>query len=161
MTAPQPDQETITYQVPRDQLIRVLFRRMLVSPRRIRSNALFLVAAAFFYFSYPQLRVLSYAIVGVMILLPLALRRGIARVIDQNPQFTDPKTLTFGSEGILLVGPNYKSEMAWSMFRGFSEDTSYFYLHLTDTGFDSVLPKNAFTPSQQELFRKLAPRRKR
>jgi hypothetical protein len=161
MNASQSEQETITYQVPRDELVRVLFRRMLLSPRRIRSNALFLVAAVLFYFSYPQLRVLSYAIVVVMILLPFALRRGIARAIDQNPQFTDLKTLTFGPEGILLVGPNYKSEMAWNMFRGFSEDSSYFYLHLTDAGFDSVLPKSAFTPPQQELFRKLAPRRKR
>jgi len=160
MTAPLPDHETVTYQVPRNELIRIIFRRMLVSRRRIRNTALFLVAAALFYFSYPQLRVLSYAIIGVVLLLPFALRRGIARAIDQNPQFTDLKTITFGPEGVVLVGPNYKSEMDWNMFKGFSEDASYFYLHLSDTGFDSVLPKSAFTPPQQELFRKLASRRK-
>jgi hypothetical protein len=160
MTPPPPGHETVIYQVPRDELVRVLFRRMVVSRRRIRTSAVFLVAAVLFHFSYPQLRVLTYAIVAWVILLPFILRRGIARAIDQNPQFTDPKTLTFGPEGVLLVGPNYKSEMEWNMFKGFSEDASYFYLHLSDTGFDSVLPKSAFTPPQQELFRKLAPRRK-
>ena len=130
---------------------------MLVSRRRIRSTLMFLAAAALFYFSYPQLRVLSYAILAVVILLPFALRRGIARAIDQNPQFTDPKTMTFGPEGIHLAGPNFKSEMGWSMFKGFSEDASYFYLHMSDTGFDSVLPKSAFTPSQQDLFPQAGP----
>jgi hypothetical protein len=160
MTVPLPDHETVTYQVPRNELVRVIFRRMLVSRRRIRNTALFLAAAVLFYFSYAQLRDWSYAIVAVVLILPFALRRSIVGAIDQNPQFTDLKTITFGPEGVHLVGPNYKSELEWSMFKGFSEDASYFYLHLSDTGFDSVLPKSAFTPPQQELFRKLASRRK-
>jgi hypothetical protein len=131
---------------------------MLFRARRIRTSILFLVAAVLFYFAGPssEFRYLSYAMVGVVFIIPWALYRGIVRVINQSPQYTDPKTITFSSAGVVVVGPKYKSELAWSMFKAFSEDSTYFYLHLSDTGFDSVVPKSAFSAEQQEEFRSYA-----
>jgi hypothetical protein len=46
--------------------------------------------------------------------------------------------------------------LPWTTFKGFSEDPTYFYLHLTDTGFASIIPKTAFTPESQQKFREYA-----
>jgi hypothetical protein len=158
MEAPPITPQTISYQLPRDVLIRVLFRRMLFRPNRIRKMALFLVAAILFYFASDQrdLHYVAFALFLVVLFLPLGLYRGIAKAIDQNSQFTDPKTVIFSPAGLVVAGPNYKSELAWTIFKGFSEDDTYFYLHLTESGFDSFVPKGAFTTEQQDEFRRYA-----
>ena len=147
---------TVSYQMPRDVLIRVLFRRVFFRWRRLRGILLILVAAVLFYIAGRDFRVVSYLAIALIFFLPWALYRGIVRLIDQNAQYTAPKTLAFGPAAVVVTGPNFKSELAWSMFKGFSEDADYFYLHLADTGFDSVIPKAAFTAEQQEAFRRYA-----
>lgn len=96
--------------------------------------------------------------VGVSLLTPFLLYRNIAKAIDGNAQFTDPKALEFNEAKLNVTGPNWKSELPWTMFRGFSEDSEYFYMHLSDNGLDSVLPKGAFTSEQQQRFREIAQR---
>jgi hypothetical protein len=156
MESPPVSQQTVSYQIPRGLLVGILFRRMFFRARRLRFVGLLLLAAALFYFAGRGAEYLAYACIGFIFLSPWILYRAIARAIDQNSQFTDPKTLTFSPAGLLVVGPNYKSELDWSMFKAFSENDANFYLHLTDTGFDSVIPKSAFTPAQQEEFRQYA-----
>jgi len=156
MESPALAPQTISYQIPRDVLIRLLYRRTFFRPRRFRSVILFLAAAALFYIAGPEYRYLTYIFVGVIFILPWAWHRAVVRTIDQTPWYADQKTVTFSPAGLTAVGHNYTSELAWTYFKAFSEDTSYFYLHLSNTGFDSVLPKAVFTAQQQEEFRRYA-----
>lgn len=100
-----------------------------------------------------------YAVVGLIsavVLTPINLYRALAKAIDGNPEYTDQKTLEFSSSRLVFIGPNWRSELPWTTFRGFSEDELYFYLHLSDNGLASVLPKSAFTAEQQGQFRQYA-----
>jgi len=64
--------------------------------------------------------------------------------------------VTLDSSGVVVIGPNYRSELAWSVLKAFSEDATYFCLHLAKNGFDSVISKAAFDEYQRDDFRKLA-----
>jgi len=127
----------------------MLFRR-----RRIRSVILWLVACALFYVAGQEFRYVFYFCVALFFIFPWASYRGIVRLVDQHPMYTNAKTVTFGPAGVVVAGPNYRSELGWSMFKHFSEDGTYFYLRQSDYTVDSVLPKAAFTPQKQEEFRR-------
>jgi YcxB-like protein len=76
------------------------------------------------------------------------------KVVDGKSQLTDFKTLEFGPTHLVLIGSDWKNEMPWTQFKGFSEDDTYFYLHLNRTGIATIIPKSAFSSEQQHLFRK-------
>lgn len=88
--------------------------------------------------------------------MPIAQYRAIAKAVDNDRTWTDPKTLDFSPSQLVLTGPNWKTEMPWTRFRGFSEDATYFYLHLSDNGIASLIPKSAFSPEQRQRFRQYA-----
>jgi hypothetical protein len=134
---------------------------MLLRPRRLVSIALLAVAALLIHFAKPDLDVFVIALIcTLVILMPLNLYRLLAKAIDENRQYTDPKILEFSESRLIVTGPNWRSELPWTTFRGFSEDPSYFYLHLSDNGLASVLPKDAFSTEQQQRFREYAKTRK-
>ena len=134
---------------------------MLLRPRRLVSIALFAVAALLIHFAKPDFDVLVIALIcTLVVLMPLNLYRVLAKAIDENHQHTDPKTLEFSESRLIVTGPEWRSEVPWTTFCGFSEDASYFYLHLSDNGLASVLPKEAFSPEQQKRFREYAKSRK-
>lgn len=100
-----------------------------------------------------------YAVAGLIsavVLTPINLYRALAKDIDSSPQFTDQITLEFSSSRLVFIGPNWRCELPWTTFRGFSEDELYFYLQLSDNRLASVLPKSAFTAEQQGQFRQYA-----
>lgn len=99
---------------------------------------------------------MGFACLGALIAMPIVLYRAIAKAVDNDRIWTDPKTLEFGPSQLVATGPNWKTEMPWTQFKGFSEDDTYFYLHLSDNGITSVIPKSAFSSDQQEHFRQYA-----
>jgi len=103
-----------------------------------------------------SLKSFAFAGLGLFAILPTALYFGLNKAASVNSQWTDPKTLEFGPSGLIVTGPNYKSELPWSYFKAFSEDASYFYLHLGNVGVDSVIPKTAFSQDLQQQFRQHA-----
>jgi hypothetical protein len=105
---------------------------------------------------WPGAQYVGLAFLLFIIFMPIAQYRVLAKAVDHDRMLTDPKTLEFGSSQLVLTGPNWKSEMPWTRFRGFSEDATYFYLHLSDNGIASVIPKSAFSSEQQERFRQYA-----
>jgi hypothetical protein len=147
---------TVTYQIPRGVLVRVLTRRMLFRPARVRQMIWSLVAAGALYLAGGQVRILSVVPIMALLYLPCMLSRTLGKAIDQNPKFTDPATVTFGPEGVISVGPNYKTEQKWSAFNGFSEDGEYFFFSFSDSGFASMVPKSALTVEQQGALRRYA-----
>ncbi len=152
------DSSTITYQVPRNVLIRIWWRRMIFRPTRLISLGFLAVMGIGCFIlrqlggGDPALNFLGTILLTLVIVFPLNIYRVIAKAIDDNAQFTDRKTLEFGPTQLLSSGPNWKSELPWSRFLGFSEDKDYFYLHLSRNGIASVIPKAAFTPEQREKF---------
>jgi hypothetical protein len=152
-----PEGTKIHYQVPRNILIWIWWRRMLLRPRRLVSVALCAVAAVLIHFAKPDFDVLVIAFICTLVVaMPFNLYRVLAKAIDENHQHTDPKTLEFSESRLILTGPDWRSELPWTTFCGFSEDASYFYLHLSDNGLASVLPKEAFSTQQQQRFRECA-----
>ena len=102
----------------------------------------------------PQSRlIVSVIVLPLVVSIPILLYRSFGQMIDQNPDITERKTLEFGPSKLVSVGRTWKKEFAWTYFRDISEDVRYFYLHLNDSGLVSIVPKSAFLPEQDELFR--------
>lgn len=153
---PIPESSSITYQMPRDVLIRIWWRRMMLRPRILIWLSFDIVLAIACFILGGGAEIAAYFLLGVAIAGPVAIYRGLAKAIDTDPAWTDLKTLEFGSSRLVSTGPNWKNEIPWTRFQGFSEDPAYFYLHIADNGLASVIPKNAFTPDQQQSFREYA-----
>lgn len=156
MQPPLPDTEKVSYHVPRDILIRIWWRRTTLRPRRLILTALLLLSSLACFLMWLGMEYVGLALLLFSIFIPIAQYRVLAKAVDQNRMLTDPKTLEFGSSKLVLTGPNWKSEMPWTRFIGFSEDATYFYLHLSENGIASVIPKNAFSSAQQDRFRQYA-----
>lgn len=99
---------------------------------------------------------LGVVLLAFLFMMPIAHYRVLAKAVDSNSQLTDSKTLEFSSTQVVVIGPNWRGEMPLTRFRGFSEDDTYFYLHLSDNGYASVIPKGAFSSEQQQRFRQYA-----
>jgi YcxB-like protein len=152
---PLPDTLTVSYQVPRDVLIRVWFRRYLRRPNLfcLLGSEILLAIICFILGGGGQIA--AIVLLAFAAVTPIGMYRGIVRKVDSDPMLTDAKTVEVGPSRIVITGPNWKSEVPWTRFQGFSEDDTYFYLHLSNV-IASIIPKSAFTPDQQQIFRQYA-----
>jgi len=103
-----------------------------------------------------DLRLLAVLPVVFLLLAPLNVYQLYAKSVDCEPQLTDQKTLEFSLSRLAFIGPDWKNEMTWKRFEGFSEDSEYFLLLLRHSGLAVIIPKSAFTPEQQQIFRQYA-----
>jgi YcxB-like protein len=160
MECPPPPSETCTihYQLPRDILLQIWWRRVLFNRSRARFYVLLFVAVGLIVYAAPHPIGVSFALFTCLYLAltPFIVRHRLAKAIDETPQFTDPKTVEFGPSHFIVSGPNWRSELPWTTYRAFSEDESYFFLSGTDIRLPAVVPKSAFTPHQMEKFRAYA-----
>ncbi len=153
---PLPETQKVSYQVSRDMLIPILFRRLILKPDRlVVMGILVVLGAACTVLRRGEVEPLLLTLFIVCAIL-VAGYLGVVRAVDSNKHLTDPKTLEFGSSRLVVACPDWKNEMTWARFHGFSEDDTYFYLHLTRGGAVSILPKAAFSTEQQQLFRNYA-----
>lgn len=129
---------------------------MIFRPRRLVSVGVLLVIAVLLLVGGGDRGYFSIFIFVFCALFPILLYQKLGRAVDSNSQLTDRKTVEFSPSRLLVIGPDWRSEMPWTKFRGFSEDADYFYLHLSEDGHASVIPKSAFTSEQQEKFRQYA-----
>ncbi len=132
----------------------------MLRPRTLGALATMFGIALFSFLVRDGMEYAGFVLLLLIALSPINTYRVIARAVDGNSQYTDPKTVEFSPTQIITAGPNWKSELPWTTFRGFSEDHTYFYLHLTDSGFVSIIPKSAFTSDAQQKFREYATARK-
>jgi len=116
--------------------------------------------AAFCFVVRGGMEYAGFLLLIFIVLTPVNDYRAVARTVDGNSQYTDPKTLEFSSSRLIVTGPDWKSELPWRTFKGFSEDPTYFYLHLSNNGLASVIPKSSFTSESQQKFREYATARK-
>jgi hypothetical protein len=153
---PSLDTQKVGYQVQRDVLVRIWWRRMMLRPRRLLFTAVILLVGVSFFFLWPDDMFVGLIFLSFLVFMPIAQYWVIAKAVDNDRMLTDPKTLEFSAAQLVVTGPNWRTEMPWTRFLGFSEDITYFYLHLSDNGIASVIPKSAFSPEQQQRFRQYA-----
>lgn|SRR5579862_257182 len=153
---PLPDTQRVSYQVPRDVLVRIWWRRMMLRPFRLLCSVIILLISISFFFLWPNQMFVGVIFLMFLVFMPIAQYLVIGKAVDNDRTWTDPKILDFSSSQLVLTGPNWKTEMPWTRFIGFSEDATYFYLHLSNSGIASVIPKSSFSAEQQQLFRQYA-----
>ena len=111
----------------------------MLRPRRLLFSAAILLIGISFFVIWPDDLLVGAIFLMFLIFMPIAQYRAIAKAVGHDKTWADLKTLEFGSSQLVLTGPDWKSEMPWSRFIGFSEDAAYFYLHLSDNGVASVI----------------------
>ena len=154
---PLPRTSSVSYQLSRAEVQRVWWRRTIFRPKFLAFAALFLLCIPLSHLSAPGSDHFVIPIVLVLIAgLPVSIYFTLGRAIDQNRQLTDPRSLEFGPEQLVATGPDWRTEFSWTLYRGFSEDPRYFYFHLNNSGLVSLIPKRAFSPEQESLFRQCA-----
>lgn len=147
------DRATITYQLARGEVVRTLWRRVASRPRYLRSIGIYAALGVVllimgFEYMFAGVLLLAYALSR-----PLVLWQVISRAVDRSSLFTDQRTVEFDAAGISASGPDWKTSLPWRHFKGWSEDRVNFYLEVGATGFASIVPKQAMTSEQQQLFR--------
>jgi len=147
---------TLSYQLPRDVLVRTLWLRMLRTRRIALIAIVFLLVAIGTIVTGGASWYLGYFALAYLVFMPFSLWRSIARAIDNNPHQTDRKTATFTSRRIIISGTDWRTELPWSAFNGFSEDSRFLYFHTPPAGWASLVPKSALSADQQEALRDLA-----
>lgn len=147
---------SVSYQMPRNQLLQIWWRRWLLRPRLLILLSVLLVAALNFIFMSERMFWYGVLILVMVVVFPLSIYRVFGRAIDEEPDYIALKKLEFDPSRLIITTPNAKGEMLWTRFRRFSEDEKYFYLHLSDSNPVSVIPKSAFTPEQTDKFRAYA-----
>jgi len=154
--SPEISYQTSAYQIPARVLIRIWWRRLMFSPRVLVAVSVCTLIGAGCLALPDDLRLFSILPLFIAFMTPINAHRSLAKSVHCEPQWTDPRTLDFSASRLIFTGPDWRNEMAWSRFKGFSEDTGYFYLHLRYEPLVSVIPKSAFTPGEQEKFRECA-----
>ncbi len=129
---------------------------MMLRPFRLLCSVIILLISISFFFLWPNQMFVGVIFLMFLVFMPIAQYLVIAKAVDNDRTWTDPKILDFSSSQLVLTGPNWKTEMPWTRFIGFSEDATYFYLHLSNSGIASVIPKSSFSAEQQQLFRQYA-----
>lgn len=150
------ESSSITYQIPRNVLIRIWWRRMMFRPRLMILTSILIILGITCLILGNGSEIVGYFLIVFAIVAPFNIYRAVSKAIDDNSQWTDRKTLDFSPSRLVATGPSWKSELPWTHFKGFSEDDDYFYLHLSNNGLASVVPKSAFTSEQQQRFRQCA-----
>jgi hypothetical protein len=144
----------LTYQIARDDIIRALWRRMLMRPRYLRSLAFFALVAFATLLLWgdvdPYLGLLMGFWVGCR---PFALRSAIVRMVNLNPALTDQRSLTLDDTGLTAEGPDWLIRVPWRHFLGWSEDPVYFFLEKSMSGIGPMIPKRAMSDAQQAMLR--------
>lgn len=153
---PLPESFRVTFQIPREVLVRILWRRVMQRRHIFIVSGLCILLAGLCIFIGGSTAVAGCFLLVFALVRPFAVYLAIARGVGNHPQLTDPKTVDFSQAGIVASGSNWRTELPWTMYKGFSEDGSYFFLHISDNGMASVLPKSAFTAQQQSKFREFA-----
>ncbi|HEX4584795.1 MAG TPA: YcxB family protein [Burkholderiaceae bacterium] len=151
--AQSPDSATITFQLPRDELVRTLWRRVVSRPRYLQSMGLFFALALIAMSAGPRSFYVGLLLFFYVLARPWAARQAIARNVDANTMLTDERTVEFGPAGISAAGPDWKTSVPWRYFKVWSEDDRNFYLEVGVVGLASIIPKRVMTDQQRQLLR--------
>jgi len=129
---------------------------MMLRPRRLIATGILVILVAISFALRDGMEYVGIVFLIWVVMMPINLYRVLAKTVATQKELTDPRTVDFSSSRIVASGPDWKTEVPWSKYQGFSEDAAYFYMHLSDNGLAAVVPKSAFTPMQEQKFREYA-----
>src|SRR2546422_1725907 len=104
MQLPTPETYSIDYQLPRDVLVRIWWRRMMLRPRILGGVATMLGLAAFCFLVREGMEYAGFLLLLFAAVTPVSVYRAVTRAVDGNAQYTDPKTLEFSSARPVVKG---------------------------------------------------------
>jgi hypothetical protein len=150
---PLPSNNTVNYQLSRQQIVWPWVRRRILRPSSIIANA-FIIVVGICLGTPGQVNYLGWFFAATPLLVTFFYYRIINRTIDQNPEITEPRSMTFDSEGVVFVTASTRSELMWNRIKRLTENKDFYFLHLdTHTlGRAVTIPKSAFNPEQRENF---------
>lgn len=133
-----------------------LFTRVIVS-YVLFTAALLLVLGLVLSYSLP-----IWAHIGVAVFVGVAWFQGYLidlprRYFRGDPKFRDEYHLTFSDAGVEFQTKNMSSMIAWSFYTGMIENDQFYLMRYgNNINAVSILPRRAFTDSQQEItFRRI------
>src|SRR2546422_4676247 len=121
---PPPDTQRISYQLPRDVLIRIWWRRMMLRPRRLIATAILLIFTGISFALGDGMEYVGIIFLIWAVMMPINLYRVLAKTVATQKELTDPRTVDFTSSRIVASGPDWKTEVPWTKYQGFSEDAA-------------------------------------
>jgi hypothetical protein len=144
----------ITFEIAKPELRRVMWRRVVTRSRYLQSIGLFLLLAL-----AALLVGGAWTSAGCLLLLyalvrPFVMWDVVTRAINRSITLDGPRTVEYGPAGLVASGSDWKTEVPWRHFKGWSEDATYFFLDTTESGVASVIPKQAMNGAQQDLMRR-------
>jgi hypothetical protein len=148
-----PDSVVIQFELPRDEVVHVLWRRMVLRPQLLWSLAFFLLTALLCFLAGEQFALAGALLVLYVVSRPWVLYRVISRLVQRAVIFQGPKTVEFDAAGVVATGADWQTRYPWRHFQSWSEDPLYFYLYVTDSGVASLVPKRAMDALQQAFLR--------
>jgi YcxB-like protein len=161
-TQSENDTYCVHYQIPANVLAWIWWKRQMLMPQRL--FGIIILAAILGYLSLIMVPRAFQDDISLAILFSVFLAvflafftpyRKLLKNVDMNSQLTDPKSLEFDLQGLIVTGPDWRNEADWSRVFSFSEDDEYFYLTFTKVRWlVSPIPKNAFTEEEKSIFRK-------
>jgi YcxB-like protein len=89
-----------------------------------------------------------------MLVFPMRVKRDYKK----QTQLMGPQLLATSEAGIRFKGDNFESETKWALFGKMRETKRVFMLYVGNKSFE-ILPKRAFSPSEQAEFRELVSQR--
>ena len=131
---------------------------MMLRPLHLIRMAVLGVVGVFFLFIRDGTEYVGLAFLVWLVISPIILYRALAKAVDNQKALTGPRTVDFSASRIITSGPDWKTEVTWTHYKGFSEDATYYYMHLSDNGLAAIVPKSALTLEQQQKFREYATR---
>jgi len=100
--------------------------------------------------AFPLLGLGIFYLAWPILVFPIRVKRDYKK----QTQLMGPRVLTTSEAGIRFKGDNFESETQRSLFGKMRETKQVFMLYVGDRSFE-MLPKRAFSPSEQEEFREL------
>jgi hypothetical protein len=149
-----PSMGTTRYQVPRDELVRTYWRRVVRRPQYLLSVGFFLALALLALAAggpmlYTGALLLIYALTR-----PVVICRMLARAVDRNAMLTSERTVAFDRSGITAAGADWQTQLSWAHFASWTEDARTFYLETGVTTMASPIPKPAMSAEQHAQLRR-------
>ena len=92
---PLPDTQKVSYQVPRNTLIRIWWRRTIFRPRLLIYSAFLLPVGVWFLFLGRENVYFGLLALSFVVVMPIIHYWALATAVDNDRTFTDPRSLEF------------------------------------------------------------------
>jgi hypothetical protein len=147
---PEPINNTIQYQLTREETVSQLWR-LLLRPTIVICLGVILLCGVGFALR-PGRLIFGIALILFPILFLILYRRMLHKVVVQHPEFLEPQTFAFDDTGFTVTNSVSRIQWPWSRVRSVADTREYIVLGLDTLGSGAIIPKRALSPQQIQLL---------